>query len=58
MGNVRSIRKVLRSRPTVEGAGVNLMRAFGFQQAPQLDPFLLLDDFHSSNTDDYIQGFP
>jgi redox-sensitive bicupin YhaK (pirin superfamily) len=58
MSTARSIRKVLRSKPTLEGAGVHLRRAFGFQQVPQLDPFLLLDDFHSSNPDDYVKGFP
>jgi redox-sensitive bicupin YhaK (pirin superfamily) len=42
----------------LEGAGVHLQRAFGYQQAPRLDPFLLLDDFHSDDPDDYIQGFP
>lgn len=42
----------------LEGADVHLKRAFGYQQAPRLDPFLLLDDFHSDDPDDYIQGFP
>jgi redox-sensitive bicupin YhaK (pirin superfamily) len=41
----------------MEGAGVSLKRAFG-RADPLLDPFLLLDDFHSSNPDDYIAGFP
>ncbi len=58
MGTVRTIHKVLKSRPTLEGAGVHLKRAFGFQQVPQLDPFLLLDDFRSNNPDEYIKGFP
>ena len=58
MGSVRRIRKVLKSKATIEGAGVNLKRAFGFHHAPQLDPFLLLDDFHSDNPDDYVRGFP
>lgn len=58
MENPRKIRRVLKSIPTIEGAGVHLKRSFGFQQVPQLDPFLLLDDFHSNNSSDYIQGFP
>ncbi len=58
MSNIRSIKKVLRSKPTIEGAGVHLKRAFGFDHVPQLDPFLLLDDFHSDNPDAYIKGFP
>jgi hypothetical protein len=55
---VRRIRKVWKSEPTVEGAGVRLRRAFGFLEVPELDPFLLLDDFHSDNPDDYSRGFP
>lgn len=54
----RKIKKVLKSKPTIEGAGVHLKRAFGYHQVPMLDPFLLLDDFHSDNPDDYIAGFP
>jgi redox-sensitive bicupin YhaK (pirin superfamily) len=58
MGSIRKIKKILRSKPTIEGAGVSLKRVFGFQQVPQLDPFLLLDDFHSDNPQDYLKGFP
>ncbi|MGD8229634.1 MAG: pirin family protein [Desulfobacteraceae bacterium] len=58
MADIRRIRKILKSQPTIEGAGVHLKRAFGYQQVPDLDPFLLLDDFHSSNPDEYIKGFP
>jgi hypothetical protein len=54
----RRIKKIFKSIPTVEGAGVHLNRAFGFSQVPQLDPFLLLDDFHSKDPADYIRGFP
>ncbi len=54
----RKIGKVWKSRATLEGAGVHLKRAFGFQQVPQLDPFLLLDDFHSDKPDEYLKGFP
>jgi redox-sensitive bicupin YhaK (pirin superfamily) len=55
---IRKIRKVLRSKPTIEGAGVHLKRAFGYHHVPQLDPFLMLDDFHSNNPAEYIKGFP
>ena len=54
----RSISKVWKSQPTMEGAGVHLRRAFGFNEVPQLDPFLLLDAFHSENPEDYRRGFP
>ena len=55
---VRHIKKVWKHIPTLEGAGVRLQRAFGFHEAPQLDPFLLLDCFDSDNRDDYVKGFP
>ncbi|UCH14661.1 MAG: pirin family protein [Bacteroidales bacterium] len=58
MTAVRKIKKVIKSTPTLEGAGVHLKRAFGFNQKPQLDPFLLLDDFHSGTPSEYIKGFP
>jgi redox-sensitive bicupin YhaK (pirin superfamily) len=58
MSMVRKIKKILKSKPTIEGAGVHLKRAFGYYQVPLLDPFLLLDDFHSDNPHDYIKGFP
>lgn len=54
----RNIKKVWKSEPTIEGAGVHLRRAFGFHEAPHLDPFLLLDDFRSENPEDYRAGFP
>lgn len=54
----RNIKKTLKSQPTIEGAGVHLKRAFGYAQVPQFDPFLMLDDFHTSNPDEYIAGFP
>jgi len=54
----RRIGKILRSRATREGAGVHLKRGFGFHEVPQLDPFLLLDDFHSGNPAEYLPGFP
>jgi len=54
----RFIKKIWKSEPTIEGAGVHLKRAFGFQELPLLDPFLLLDDFRSENPADYKAGFP
>jgi redox-sensitive bicupin YhaK (pirin superfamily) len=58
MSRARAILKTWKSRPTMEGAGVRLRRAFGFHEVPRLDPFLLLDDFRSNNPDDYLAGFP
>ena len=53
----RRVTGVHASTPTVEGAGVHLHRAFGYDEAKRMDPFLLLDDFHSSDPDDYMAGF-
>lgn len=58
MNNSRPVKAVLQRQPTMEGAGVRLKRVFGFNEAPKLDPFLLLDDFGSDNPDDYTAGFP
>ena len=57
MSKIREVRVTLKSRSTMEGAGVRLKRAFGYAD-PSLDPFLLLDDFHSNNPNDYLAGFP
>ena len=58
MKNNRKIRKVIKSKPTIEGAGVHLKRAFGFGEVTVYDPFLLLDDFRSNDPRHYIKGFP
>ena len=57
MNSIRKVKLTLKSRPTMEGAGVRLKRAFGYADS-SLDPFLLLDDFHSDNPNDYMAGFP
>ena len=58
MTETRMIKNVLKSKPTVEGAGVHLQRGFGFSQVPMFDPFLLLDDFRSDVPEHYTMGFP
>jgi quercetin 2,3-dioxygenase len=58
MTTTRAIRKVLKAKPTLEGAGVHLHRAFGFSEVPQFDPFLLLDDFRNDRPEHYLKGFP
>ena len=55
---IRKVSKVWKSKPTVEGAGVHLKRAFGYYQVPMFDPFLLFDDFHSDYPPHYLKGFP
>lgn len=58
MGSIRKIKRISKSWSTMEGAGVRLKRIFGQNDVLQLDPFLLLDDFHSNDPNDYIAGFP
>jgi quercetin 2,3-dioxygenase len=58
MEKIRNIRKVIKSKPTIEGAGVHLKRAFGNYHVPLFDPFLLLDDFRSNDPIYYLKGFP
>src|SRR5436305_2806711 len=55
---LRAVAEILAARPTIEGAGVHLHRAFGAAEVPRLDPFLLLDDFRSENPAEYVPGFP
>jgi hypothetical protein len=56
--SIRAVKRVVQSKPTLEGAGVKLRRAFGFGNTTDFDPFLLLDDFRNENPDDYLAGFP
>jgi redox-sensitive bicupin YhaK (pirin superfamily) len=58
MKETRTIRKISKSKPTLEGAGVHLKRAFGYNEVPLFDPFLMMDDFRSDNPDHYLAGFP
>jgi redox-sensitive bicupin YhaK (pirin superfamily) len=56
--SLRPTLETRRAAPTMEGAGVRLHRAFGFQDPTELDPFLLFDDFRGDRPDDYMRGFP
>jgi len=56
--SIRTIRRIAKSKPTVEGAGVRLRRAFGFGNTSETDPFLRLDDFRGDDPADYLAGFP
>ena len=58
MDKTRKIRKVVKGRPVLEGAGVRLKRLFGFNKGAEFDPFLLLDDFRAEDPGDYLKGFP
>ncbi len=56
--NLRPVKRLVKAKPTVEGAGVHLHRAFGFGSTSDFDPFLLLDDFRSDRPEEYLAGFP
>ncbi len=56
--SLRPVKEILSTRPTLEGAGVRLERAFGFGRTKEFDPFLLLDDFRNERPADYLAGFP
>jgi redox-sensitive bicupin YhaK (pirin superfamily) len=55
---VRPVRAVFRGLPASDGAGVTLTRIVGQEALPDLDPFLLLDEFGSDDPKSYIAGFP
>jgi redox-sensitive bicupin YhaK (pirin superfamily) len=56
--SVRPVKRLSKSKPTIEGAGVHLHRAFGFGTTNDFDPFLLLDDFRNDRPENYAAGFP
>jgi redox-sensitive bicupin YhaK (pirin superfamily) len=56
--SLRPIKQIIQPKPTIEGAGVKLQRAFGFGKTKEFDPFLLLDDFRNEKPEDYLAGFP
>jgi len=56
--SLRAVKQIYGTKPTIEGAGVRLQRAFGFGKTGEFDPFLLLDDFRNENPADYAAGFP
>ncbi len=50
--------RTVRGQPASDGAGVKLTRVIGGNVLPELDPFLLLDEFGTDRAEDYIAGFP
>jgi redox-sensitive bicupin YhaK (pirin superfamily) len=54
----RRVVRTLRGMPASDGAGVKLTRVIGQPQLPDLDPFLMLDEFGTDRAEDYIAGFP
>jgi hypothetical protein len=56
--SIRPVKRIIEAKPTTEGAGVKLRRAFGFGDTDETDPFLLFDDFRNERPEDYQAGFP
>ncbi|MCH9650216.1 MAG: pirin family protein [Deltaproteobacteria bacterium] len=56
--SIRPVKHLRQATPALEGAGVRLDRAFGFETEGGFDPFLLLDDFRNERPEDYLAGFP
>ncbi|MBS0556462.1 MAG: pirin family protein [Proteobacteria bacterium] len=54
----RQVQRIVRGRPTSDGAGVKLTRVIGQPGLDMIDPFLMLDEFRSDSAGDYIGGFP
>jgi quercetin 2,3-dioxygenase len=53
-----TVKKIIHGRPAVDGAGVKLVRVFGYEDTKEFDPFLMLDAFDSEDPADYTKGFP
>ena len=51
------IQKIIKPINSSDGAGVKLKRSIGVEPN-YFDPFLMLDEFCSENSEDYIAGFP
>ena len=58
MATSRPVLRKLRGMPASDGAGVKLTRVIGSPQLPELDPFLMLDEFGTDRPEDYLAGFP
>ncbi len=56
--SLRPVKRLVKAKPTLEGAGVHLRRAFGFGPTAACDPFLLLDDVRNDRPEEYRAGFP
>ncbi|MFN8704565.1 MAG: pirin family protein [Rhodospirillales bacterium] len=54
----RNVEKIVRGQATSDGAGVKLTRVIGTHRLPDLDPFLMLDEFGSDDPQAYLAGFP
>ncbi len=58
MERARKVARKVRGTPVSDGAGVRMTRLMGTPQLEHFDPFLMLDELHSDNPNDYLAGFP
>lgn len=58
MDNIRNIKRIVTGKEASDGAGVKLVRVFGYNDTKDFDPFLMMDAFDSFDPKDYISGFP
>jgi redox-sensitive bicupin YhaK (pirin superfamily) len=56
--SLRLLSRSVRGHATSDGGGVKLTRVIGTRELDNLDPFLLLDEFRSESSADYMTGFP
>jgi redox-sensitive bicupin YhaK (pirin superfamily) len=54
----RQLERLVTGINTQDGAGVSLVRVLTNDLQRRLDPFLMLDNFHSDKPEDYLAGFP
>ncbi|MDH5436281.1 MAG: pirin family protein, partial [Gammaproteobacteria bacterium] len=52
--STRQVRQLVNAMEITEGAGVTVYRSIGTPALRNLDPFLMLDHFSSTDPDDYI----
>ena len=55
---VRQPTQIVTAMATQEGAGVTVHRALGTPLLPDVDPFLMLDEFKNDDPKRYMAGFP
>jgi redox-sensitive bicupin YhaK (pirin superfamily) len=55
--SLRSIKRLSKAKPTIEGAGVHLRRAFGFGNT-RVRPVPPAGRFPQRRSEDYLAGFP
>jgi len=58
MATPRPVTRLVTPQPVLEGAGVKLKRSIATRELDAVDPFLLFDDFSSTDPADHIRGFP